>query len=146
LAAGWPLGRHAAPAADFPGRGGAVPAWGTRPVVYAGMGVRDHLRAALQLLSGDVPRRTIFGHLGWRKVGDAWLYLHAGGAIGANGLAEDIPVSLPEALAGFRLPAPLGGAELAAAIQASLGLLRLGPDRLTFPLLAGGPPAPPPGT
>jgi len=28
----------------------------------------DHLRVALQLLSGDVPRRMVYGHVGWRKI------------------------------------------------------------------------------
>jgi hypothetical protein len=156
LADGSPLPRAEVPAADFAGMGWVVPAWGTGAVVYAGQGTRDHLRVALQLLSGDVPRRTIFGHIGWRKIGEAWLYLHAGGAIGADGLAGNIPVLLPDALNGFRLPAPLvpvplrvglaygelgeaalrEAAELTDAVRASLGLLRLGPDRLTFPLLA----------
>ncbi|HKB40499.1 MAG TPA: DUF3854 domain-containing protein, partial [Gemmataceae bacterium] len=106
LADGSPLYRTEIPAADFPGMGWTVPAWGTRPVVYAGMGMKDHLRAALQLLSGEVPRRTIFGHIGWRKVGETWLYLHAGGAIGASGLVEEVPVLLPDPLANFRLPPP----------------------------------------
>src|SRR5262249_35126706 len=110
LADGSPLPRAEVPAADFAGMAWVVPAWGTRAVVYAGMGTKDHLRAALQLLSGDVPRRTVFRHTGWRKVEDAWVYLHAGGAVGAAGLAEDTPVSLPEPLAGFHLPAPPEGA------------------------------------
>jgi hypothetical protein len=136
LADGSALPRAEVPAADFAGMGWIVPAWGTRAVVYAGMGTKDHLRAALQLLSGDVPRRTVFRHVGWRKIGQTWVYLHAGGAIGPDGLVDAIPVALPEPLAGFRLPTPPEGAELAAAVRASLGLLRLGPGRVTFPLLA----------
>src|SRR5262249_18174056 len=140
----------------FAGMGWIVPAWGTRAVVYAGQGTKDHLRAALQLLSGAVPSRTIFRHLGWREIGGAWFYLHGGGAIGADGLAEGIPLVLPDPLAGCRLPAALApvplqagvaygelghaaqaeAAGLTGAVRASLGLLRLGPDRLTFPLLA----------
>jgi len=130
------LQRADVPARDFAGMEWILPAWGTRAVVFAGPGTRDHLRAALQLLSGEVPRRTIYKHIGWRKIGDQWLYLHAGGAIGPAGLVDDIPVSLPEPLAGYCLPAPPEGDALAAAVRASIGLLRLGPDRLTFPLLA----------
>jgi len=136
LADGTPLSRAEVAAADFGRMEWVVPAWGTRAVVYAGQGTRDHLRAGLQLLSGEVPRRTLYGHTGWRQIGGAWFYLHAGGAIGAAGLTSDIPVSLPESLAGFILPAPPEGAELADAVRASLGILRLGPDRLTVPLLA----------
>ncbi|MCI0462086.1 MAG: DUF3854 domain-containing protein [Gemmataceae bacterium] len=136
LVDGRPLPRGEVPAADFPSMGWVVPAWGTRAVVYAGQGTKDHLRAALQLLSGDVPRRTVYRHIGWRQIEGIWSYLHAGGAIGATGLDERIPVSLPEPLAGFRLPAPPEGAELRDAIRASLGLLNLGPDQATVPLLA----------
>jgi hypothetical protein len=136
LADGSALPRADVPAGDFAGMGWIVPAWGTRAVVYAGTGKKDHLRAALQLLSGDVPRRTVFQHMGWRKIGAASVYLHGGGVIGAEELIKDIPVLLPEPLAGFRFPSLLGGRELAEAVRASLGLLRLGPDQLTFPLLA----------
>jgi hypothetical protein len=136
LADGSALPRAEVPASDFARMDWIIPAWGTRAVVYAGQGTRDHLRAALQLLSGDVPRRTVFRHLGWRKIGETWVYLHSGGAVGPDGLRDDIPVSLPEPLAGFRLPTPPKGAELADVVRASLGLLRLGPDRATFPVLA----------
>jgi len=135
LSDGTPLPRTEIPATDFASMNWSLSAWGTRAVVYAGMGTKDHLRVALQLLSGEVPRRTVFRHLGWRNVRDAWVYLHSGGAIGSDGLLDTIPVSLPEALASFRLLAPPKGAELIDAVRASLGLLRLGPDRLTFPLL-----------
>ena len=43
---------------------------------------------------------------------------------------------LPEPLVAFCLPAPPEGAALPDAVRASLGLLRLGPGRATFPLLA----------
>lgn len=136
LGDGHPLSRADVPATDFAGMNWVIQAWGTRPVVYAGLGTKDHLRAALQLLSGDVPRRTVYRHVGWRKIGESWAYLHAGGAIGAAGIVENIPVTLPDVLSGFRLPAPPEGAELTAAVCASLGLLQLGPDRATVPLLA----------
>jgi hypothetical protein len=136
LADGSTLPRDEVAAADFARMDWVVPTWGTRAVVYAGMGTRDHLRTALQLLSGAVPRRTVFRHTGWRRIEENWVYLHAGGAIGADGLDADVPVLLPDALSEFRLPAPSEGPALAAAIRASLGLLRLGPDHLTFPLLA----------
>jgi len=135
---GSPLARTEVAAQDFARMEWIVPSWGPRAVVNAGMGMKDHLRAALQVLSEDVPRRTIYRHTGWRKIGEQWVYLHAGGAIGPNGPVEGIPVSLPDALAGFHLPAPPEGAQLAGAIRASLGLLRLGPDWETFPLLACG--------
>jgi hypothetical protein len=132
---GSPLPRVEVLASEFATMTWIVPAWGTRAVVFAGMGTKDHLRAALQLMSGDVPRRTTFQHIGWRKIDNAWVYLHAGGAIGASGLI-DIPVSLPEPLAGFCLPAPPEGNVLVDAVRASLGIVGLGPYRVTFSMLA----------
>jgi hypothetical protein len=57
---------------------------GAGAVVYAGFGTKDHARAAVQLLSGDVPRRYEYAHLGWREIDGSWFYLHSGGAVGAG--------------------------------------------------------------
>jgi hypothetical protein len=134
---GRPLQRAEVPAQEFPRLEWVTPAWQGQAVVYAGQGTSDHLRAALELLSCDRTYRTEFLHTGWRRIGERWYYLHAGGAIGPNGLAADVAVSLPEALAGFKLPTPPTAKELAAAVRASLGLLDgLAPDRIVFPLLA----------
>src|SRR5262249_34457909 len=81
-------------------------------------------------------RRLFCRRVGGRRARDAGFRRHAGGATGAAGLPAAIPVSLPEPLAGFRLPAPPDGDVLHDAVRASLGLLGLGPDRATFPLLA----------
>jgi hypothetical protein len=113
-----------------------IPSWGSGAVVFAGMGTRDHLRTALQLLSGEVPQRTVYGHLGWRRIGERWVYLHADGAIGPDGAVDGVEVAPPDALARYVLPAPPSGAERAAAVRASLALLQLGPPRLAFPLLS----------
>jgi hypothetical protein len=133
---GTPLARADVPADQFPWMRWPVEMWGTRAVVLAGASTADHVRVALQLLSGDVPTRTVYGHTGWRKLGDAWHYLHAGGAIGRDGPAAGVEVSLPGPLAGFALPSPPAGEDLAAAVRASLALLDgLAPDRIMFPLL-----------
>jgi hypothetical protein len=124
LADGRPLQRVEVPAARFAGMDWVIPQWGVSPVFRAGNGTRDHLRAALQVLSGDVPGRTVYGHTGWRRSGDDWLYLHAGGAVGGGGAAGGIDVSLPGALGRYELPAPPSGERLVRAVRASLGLLR----------------------
>jgi hypothetical protein len=131
------LPRVEVPAERFAGLEWVIPSWGVAPVFRAGVGAKDHLRAALQVLSGSVPSRTVYGHLGWRQVGDNWTYLHAAGAIGEAGPVGEVDVSLPGALARYELPEPPSGEALAAAIRGSLGLLDgLAPDRLAFPLLA----------
>ncbi len=110
---------------------------GANAVTYAGMGLRDHARVAIQLLSGEVPERTVYTHLGWREIDETWVYLHGGGAIGPDGtVQEGVETRLDGALARYVLPDPPTGAALQAAVRASLRLLELGPDRLTVALLA----------
>ena len=136
LADGTPLSPAIVTAEQFPFMRWPVVEWGTRAVVFAGASTADHLRVALQLLSGDVPRRLVYGHTGWRKIGDGWMYLHGGGAIGPAGIAETVVVELPDALTGFELPAPPERDELVHAVRASLRLLDVGPDRITVPVFA----------
>ncbi len=103
------------PAADFSGLGWVTTAWHGEAVVYAGQGTRDHLRAAIELLSAGRVRRTEYTHTGWRKIGAVWHYLH-GGAIGPDGATAQVAVELNGPLAGYVLPAPPTGADLAAAV------------------------------
>jgi hypothetical protein len=44
------------PAERYPAMGWVTEAWGMAPVIFAGQGRRDHLRVAIQMLSGAVPR------------------------------------------------------------------------------------------
>jgi hypothetical protein len=135
LADGTPLPRAEIPAEQFGWMHWPVEVWGTRAVVFAGFSTADHLRVALQLLSPSAPRRIVYGHTGWRNVAGQWDYLHGGGAIGRAGAVEGVDVNLPDALAGFRLPAPPSDVELIEAVRASLRLLELGPDRITVPVV-----------
>ena len=113
-----------------------VAQWGVSAVVSAGLGAKDRLREAIQRRSGDVPRRVVYAHLGWRQLDGAWAYLHTGGAISADGLVPGVEVALPDELARYHLPAPPPGDDLVAAIRASLRLLELAPDHQTVPLHA----------
>jgi hypothetical protein len=136
IAGGKFLPRTEVPAKDFRSMNWVIPAWGSAAVPGADQGANSHLGAAIQLLSGEVPVREVFEHTGWRKVSGVWHYLHGAGAIGPSGarriaarlgngggvITEDA-VALPDALAGFRLPEPPGGDDLAAAVRASLGML-----------------------
>ena len=110
---------------------------GAGAALWPGLGVKDHARAAIQFLSGDPPERRVYGHLGWREIGGTWHYLHAGGAIGPVGPVENIEVSLPPDLQRYQLPAPPTGADLTRAIQASLELLEVAGDLVTFPVYLG---------
>ena len=44
------------PAERYPAMSWVTEAWGTAPVIFAGQGKKDHLRAAIQMLSGAVPQ------------------------------------------------------------------------------------------
>ena len=130
------LPRARVPAERFTGMSWVTEAWGTAPVIFAGQGKKDHLRAAIQMLSGAVPRRTVYGHLGWRRIGDRWAFLHSGGAIDADGALDGIEVDTgTDGFLAYQLPALPEASELADAVRASLALLDLGPDTITAPVL-----------
>lgn len=130
------LPRIYVPAERFPAMSWPVTEWGTKAVVYAGHSAKDHLRAAIQLLSEDVQVRTVYGHTGWREIDGRWYYLHGAGAIGTDGNRTDVAVELEQRLRYTILPDPPSGDELRAAIQASLGVRHVAPDRISLPLLA----------
>jgi len=131
-----PLPPRRVPAERYPAMSWVTEAWGTAPVIFAGQGKRDHLRAAIQMLSGAVSRRTVYGHLGWRRIGDRWAFLHAGGAIGPDGVLEGIEVDTgTDGFLAYQLPGAPPTGDLQAAVRASLALLNLGPDTITAPVL-----------
>jgi hypothetical protein len=131
---GW-CRRFTVTADAFAGLGWVTEQLGARAIVYPGLGLRDHARAAMQVLSGEVPERHVYSHTGWRQLPDGWAYLHGGGAIGVDGPVMGVEVALPDALAGVALPDPPSSGELLAAIRASLRILDVAPDHITFPLL-----------
>jgi hypothetical protein len=136
LANGRPLIDLKIPAADFQRLEWVTTGWHGEAVVFAGAGTRDHTRCAIELLSGDRARRDQFLHTGWREVRGEWLFLHAGGAIGKDGLVAGVEVDLAGALGRVQLPQPPSGTDLACAVRASLGILTLGPLTITAPGLA----------
>ena len=107
--------------------------WGSRAVIFAGTS-RDHMRAAVQLLSGNVPQISVYAHSGWRKIANRWLYLHSGGAIGAGGSVPEVRVALDGRLGHFELPDPPAGSELVDCVRASLQILDLAPSTISVPL------------
>lgn len=107
---------------------------GAQALIFPGQAMKDHCRAAIQLLSNDIAVRQVFTHIGWRNIDGVWLYLHAGGAIGSEGSVPGVEVSLREELSRFLLPDPPDGTELVMAIQASLRLLEVGPPSVTYPV------------
>jgi hypothetical protein len=114
-------------ATEYESMGWVAKGFGPKAIINAGRKIKDHTRAAIQHLSGDISTRTIFTHTGWRRFGDEYAYLHAGGAIGADGLDPSVTVDLSEyGLGAYELPEPPEGDKLRAAVRASLGILKLG--------------------
>lgn len=128
------LPRLRIPSTEFADMKWIAPGWGSAPIIAAGRGVHDQVRAAIQEFSGDVTQRVMYRHLGWRQVGGDYVYLHAGGAIGAAGQVPGVEVDLPPALERYRLSVPPGGVMLQTAVRASLGILELAPFEVTVPI------------
>lgn len=140
LAAQWGVGEYkvfSVPAEDY-----GTLAWvdkhlGANARLMPGQSLKDYTRDAIKALSAPVPSETVYTHTGWRKIDEQWVYLHAGGGIGANGIVSGVKTSLPDALTRFVLPAPPERADLIAAIRASLGILDgLGSDEVIVPQYA----------
>ncbi|HPU75066.1 MAG TPA: hypothetical protein PLG65_02750 [Bacillota bacterium] len=137
LCDGTPLPLVRVSADAFGAMGWVTSQWGAAAVIRAGFGCKDHLRAAIQQLSTDVVRRNVYSHVGWHREGDAWVYLHSGGAIGAGGALGGFEVDLGDSrLSSCCFSGGTQGQARAEAIRRALSILDLGPENLTVPLLA----------
>ena len=117
-------------ASEFAGLAWVVNDWGVKARISAGPASKDRLREAIQYLSADVAERTIYTHLGWWNIDGRWLFLHAGGAIGAHNVEVDVEAPLDR----YSLPGEPD--ELAGAIEHSLSLLDVAASSVTVPLLS----------
>jgi hypothetical protein len=122
-------------AAQFAGMSWVADRLGAGAILEPGMGTRDRLRHAVQVLSGEIFQRRVYAHTGWRHIDGLWVYLHARGAIGPHGVVPGIEVTLSPPLARMVLPDPACGEDLVAAVRTSLHLLDLLPSEIAFPLL-----------
>jgi Domain of unknown function (DUF927) len=107
---------------------------GPKAIVYPGQ--HQHTRAAIQWFSGSIRQERIFTHLGWKKQGTQYMYLHAGGALGADGPPSGVQVQLPSTLQLYQMQPSGELSERAQSIRTSLRCLSLAPDRVSFPLLS----------
>jgi hypothetical protein len=121
-------------AAEFGRVGWVLQKLGPQAIIYPGQ--QQHARAAMQVLSGAIPQERVFAHLGWRRHGPQWVYLHGTGALGADGPVSGLQVQLPAALRPYELRWPANGDGLVRAVRASLRVLSVAPEQITLPLLA----------
>ena len=129
LASGTALADARVTAAEFGGMSWVASAWGARALVTAGAGARDHLRAAIQVLS-EPNERLVFRHTGWRFHEGQWVYLFQGGGVGAQGLTVELDPPLD------RFVLPPAPEDLRDAVRLSLRLLDAAPPSVSIPLLA----------
>jgi hypothetical protein len=112
---------------------------GPSAVVYPRQG--DLLKASARLLSsqtfgGQIPRVVVPRHLGWWEGhDDGVVYLHASGAIGADGPVLGVEAALPGDFSRYQLPVVADQEALRAAISSTFDLLNAAPDTIMFPLL-----------
>jgi hypothetical protein len=107
---------------------------GPKAIIYPGQ--HQHARAAIQWLSSEIRKERIFAHLGWRKDGQRWIYLHAGGAVDSEGAVSGVHVHVPGALHAYQTRVPIDPGATVQAVWASLRCLSVAPDRVSIPLLA----------
>jgi hypothetical protein len=129
LATGTPLADARVTAAEFGGMSWVASAWGARALVSAGAGARDHLRAAIQVLS-EPTERHVFRHTGWRFHEGRWVYLYQGGGVGVDSLTVELDPPLD------RFVLPPQTEDLRDAVCLSLRLLEAAPPSVSMPLLA----------
>jgi Bifunctional DNA primase/polymerase, N-terminal/Domain of unknown function (DUF927) len=123
-------------AAHFAGMSWALEHLGARAMVFPGITLKDHARAAVQTLSQNVHKHHIYTHLGWRQMGDRWCYLHAGGALGPEGPLDTVEVNARHSLAAYVLPPLPSIQDQRTALHASLRVLDTADAVVTFPLYA----------
>lgn len=124
-------------ASTFPTMNWVAEQLGAQAIVFPGMSIKDHARAAIQILSTQVQRRIVYKHTGWRKVeGVGWAYVHADGAIGGMGIVKGIEVQLEGSLGLYALPPPPQGEELKVGVNKSLRFCDVAADAITFPMFA----------
>jgi hypothetical protein len=118
-------------AKDFLSMNWIMDNWGISAAIKPGQGKKDMCRDAIQNMGLSVQKHQIFTHIGWRQLeNNRWVYLHAGGSIGAKNISIEIESELQR----YRLPTKVRDSTKAA--KASLRLLKIAPTHITIPLLA----------
>lgn len=137
-----PLKKIEIPAEKFPGMTWLLSEWGSKARIEPGQTVKDFVRHAIQTRSINAPVHVHFGHTGFREINGAYVYLHAGGAIGSPP-GSNVSVKLTKELKRYILPPyPLTNQERAAdflrdekdALEVSFSFLDIGNRAITLPL------------
>jgi len=131
LESGEPLPAVQLPANRFNSMGWVSEDWGMGAIIAAGVTLKDRLREAIQLKSGDATQCRIYTHTGWRELDGKYVFLTANGVLGLPG----VEVELDPPLQRYQLPLE-ATVDIKEAIEASLGFLNIGEAKITVPLWA----------
>ena len=106
--------------------------WGAKAAIEPGRGKKDILRHGIQFLSMDeIEHRHAYTHTGLRKIDGKLVFLHAGGAIGLDG----VTVSLPRQMDNYRFPDD-DAVDYVTAMRESIKLMAVAPMRVSAPMYA----------
>ncbi len=131
LAGGKPLKPAMMPVSEFLQMGWVNKVWGIQASIRPGFNRKDFIRDFIQQTGSIADRKTLYTHIGWRKLPNGeWGYLHAGGCVGS----DEAEVDLEAFMERYRLPSKVKNP--AKAVKASLALLDVAPREVTVPLLA----------
>ena len=122
------------PASEFSKLNWPIEQLGASAIIFPNQ--REYARAAIQWFSLTADEKRIYTHTGWRKMDGNWVYLHAGGAISAEGAVSNVSMRLSRALSSYELRLSAGPRDLRDPVKASLRLVELSPPSISFPLLA----------
>ena len=103
-------------------------AWGValRPAV--GQTNLEYYRDSVKCQSGLMQKRVIYGHTGWRKNKDKWIFLHAGGALNDS----NIEVSLDNRLSNYAISVNDSDEKY----DTLKKLLQVAPKHIIYPLIS----------
>lgn len=110
--------------------------WPIQALIEPGQLCKERAYHSAVSLSGEIPTRQIFGHLGWIKKDGENIFLHAEGALGKDGPVEGIECSLSPELSPYCLQkTPIFGSFLQS-VRASATFLKARPIHITGPLFS----------
>lgn len=116
---------------DFQSMNWIIKKWGVKCILEPRQSTKDSVRHCIQMISKNIKSETVFKHIGWRKYGGKWIYLHSGGSVGG----ENIKVRLDGKLEKYRLPSHCNN--LKSSLRDALNELEnLAPKKIIYPLLA----------
>lgn len=123
------------PAAQFGTMNWVAEKLGAADYVEPTQGTTQRLAVAIRVLSENIVQRHVRANTGWIEHEGQDVFLHAGGALGADGPVTGVVVELPGTLDAFELPDPPDRNQLRKSVTFSLFIRRAMADRVAAALL-----------